>query len=330
MGRTAMRLNPIAGFPALLTLLVGIACAGCESAEGEIAMAGDSTRSQGIVGGEETNYKTWKGAVGLSGMGNICTGTLIAPNIVLSTGSCVYVPGIGIDFVKNPELLQILGGAVIGNILYSYAEEVVIHPSYNGFGVDLSMIKLETPIEDVEPHGLRKGSLTRGEKGVIVGYGGFEYGDTSDVGRHRWGETTILCLGANLQLGDPSGLCSGDSGGPFFTQENGEWVLTGVSSRVINECNPDKGSISINVLTYRNWIDKVYRKFTGEGLDGPSGDTDTDTEPDAGDGPETDQEPDSGEDSGTDQDASSNCAVTGVGHRFGPSALMHFFDAILL
>ncbi|MCP4679711.1 MAG: trypsin-like serine protease [Deltaproteobacteria bacterium] len=331
-----MRLNKAAGFPALLILLASIACAGCESSGKEVGL---SAKYQGIVNGKETNYEIWKGAVGLYGVGLygvdiICSGTLIAPNVVLSTGSCVYCPNSGLDFVKNPERLQIQGGPAIGDILYSYAEEVVVHPSYNGFGVDLSMIKLETPIEDVKPHKLRMGSLTRGEKGVIVGYGRDEYGGMSEAGIHRWGETTILSLGANIGLGDPCGLCNGDSGGPFFTKEDSEWVVTGVSAWNTNQCSPDKGSISINVLTYRNWIDKVFREFTGEGLDGPSEDTDTNTdiEPDAGNDSETDQEPDSGTDSGSNQnnyDDASNCTVTGAGHRFKPSTLMRLFDAAL-
>ncbi|MCP4599766.1 MAG: trypsin-like serine protease, partial [Proteobacteria bacterium] len=280
----------------------------CEPEFDDTLHSEDLTGFRGIVDGEETNYEKWKGAVGLfAPPGSVCTGTLIAPDVVLSAGHCVFYPTSMINVVKDPELLQILGGPRPGDIFYSNAEKVVKHPSWNGsliLGVDLSMIKLKDPIpiEDVEPHKVRMGKLTRGEKGVIAGYGSTSYGDTASAGVHRWGETTLLSLGSNIQLGNPSGLCSGDSGGPFFTQEEDDWVVTGVTSWVAGECNAKSGSMSVNVLTYRKWIDKVFREFTGKGLDETDSDSDTDTDTDT----ETDSGTDTDSDAGTDSDADSD------------------------
>ncbi len=334
-----------------LTIALCMALAtSCESTEGEPIALGGSGGFQGIVGGEETGYEDWQGAVGLMGGVSLCTGTLIAPNVVLSAGHCVYSPSNGFNYVKNPELLQILGGATVGEVFYSYAEEVVKHPSYNGmWGTDLSMIKLETPIDvgTLPPHKVRKTKAKKGDKGVIAGYGSStDYSDQTTAGTHRWGETTILSMGSNIQVGDPTGLCSGDSGGPFFTEEDGDWVVTGVASWVAAGCSATSGSMTVNVVTYRGWINKVYEQFTGEPLEEPEEEdtetgTETDTEVDPDGGADTagdaDADADSDSDAGPtgeedddDNGSSSSCDMTSVGRSPARGMLASAFLRILL
>ncbi len=270
---------------------------------------------RGIVGGEDTNYEEWQGVIGLwTGVG-LCSGTLIAPNVVLSAGHCVYYknpmsPIENTDFVKDPELLQILGGSVLGEIEYSWAEKVVIHPNWNGSlwgnAVDLSMIKLQDAVTSVEPYGIRREKApAKGSMGWIVGYGKSVDADDMSAGTHRAGETTVKSVTTRvLGLASPSGTCQGDSGGPFFSEQNDDWVVTAITSYGAGYCGPNVVGYSVNVATYQKWIDETFFELTGEHLEGSTADTDsdTDTDTDTDTGGDTDSDTDSDTDADTDSD----------------------------
>lgn len=236
-----------------------------------------------IVGGTETNYESWTAAVGLwydqgGGYGNICTATLIDPEVLITAGHCVYLKTQGIDAVKYPSRLDVLGGAEIiglGRISYSKAAKIVVHPEWTGDllwgSVDLAMIKLTTPITSLEPYGLRNKSDTVkvGEAGKIVGYGLTSSSEMSTAGFHRVGDTTVLTAVENhlLELGNPAGTCMGDSGGPFFTKRAGKWLLTGVTSFGTSaECRSDRDSWDANVLGHWDWIDSTLQDLVGRAL----------------------------------------------------------------
>ena len=53
-----------------------------------------------------------------------------------------------------------------------------------------------------------------------------------------------------------SGICFGDSGGPFFTQNSiGQWVISGIHSYSnTSECAVEYGSFEVNVYSNRDWI----------------------------------------------------------------------------
>ncbi|MCP4679710.1 MAG: trypsin-like serine protease [Deltaproteobacteria bacterium] len=291
----------------IFIIILATVALSCESEIDEIPLNEGAPGLSGVLGGYETNYEEWQGAVALfGGGGSMCTGTLIAPDVVLSAAHCVYLPYRNIDYTKDPGSLQILGGAKAGEVVYSWAKEVVRNPSYNGmWGTDLSMILLEDPVTDVEPHKVRmKPGPAKGDEGVIVGYGtSTTYGDTETAGIHRAGDTTVLRASGNtFEIGNPAGGCSGDSGGPVFTMQDGEWVVTGVASTVSGQCSATSGTNEVNVAAFRTWIENTFKDLTGRDLDGASSDGDTDTDTDA-------------EDSGADDSGSAagcGCAVTGA------------------
>ncbi|MFO8073985.1 MAG: trypsin-like serine protease [Polyangia bacterium] len=238
----------------------------------------------GIVGGEATNYETWKGVVALFSDYSLCSGTLIDPEVVLTAGHCVYLPSEGIDLVSNPSGLQIVGGADLynqGAISLADAQDVVKHPDWNGNvqdqdAVDLALVYLDSPVSLVESYPVRDYPQPQvGDDGIIVGYGLSSYSDQYSAGVHRAGNTSLLEVYADLiELGGDSGTCSGDSGGPLFTEQGGEWTVTGVASFVSNQCQAADGSWNTNVLTYRAWVETQVESWTGHGLGDATVDTD--------------------------------------------------------
>ncbi len=308
--RIAMKNNPLV-IGLVVILITGIN--GCESDMGDPIPLHNGPGHQGIIGGHETNYDEWQGVVGLWGMAgigaSICTGTLLAPNIILSAGHCVYYPSDNIDFVQNPENLQIMGGATIGAVDYGFPEKVVKHPQWNGNlgwgAIDLSMIKLEEPIEGVDWYKIREAPAPpAGEMGWIVGYGQASQTDEVTAGTHRAGETTVQQVsGRTIYLMNPAATCQGDSGGPFFTQQGGEWVLTAVTSFGDGTCRTNSRGGSVNVVTYLSWIENTFLDLAGYelGEDPPPPDTDSETAGDADTDIDTDNDTDT--DTDTDGDA---------------------------
>ncbi|MCU0665349.1 MAG: trypsin-like serine protease [Myxococcota bacterium] len=239
---------------------------------------GSEVDPNAIVGGTETNYKSWQAAVGLLyNQIPLCTGTLIDPEVVITAAHCVYLPSEGIDAIHYPSNIDVVGGAridVSDRIVYSRASSIVTHPSWHGImeegPTDLAMIHLATPITSLSPYGVRNPAdiIEVGETGKIVGYGliGKDQDDTGGV--HRVGDTSVLSLGRGLvELGDPAGTCSGDSGGPFFTKRAGVWVLAGVTSfGMAKRCLANRDAWDVNVVHYWGWIDSTLNAMVGHGL----------------------------------------------------------------
>ncbi len=312
------------------TLLAFALSTGCEQDTDEVEIS-DAPGMRGIIGGDETNYEEWQGAISVFsqvGAGaSICTGSFISPQIVLTAGHCVFYPSEGINAVQNPGTIQILGGSDVlrqsKKIHYATPEKVVKHPSWNGMlnvfsAVDLAIIKLEEAEVDIETYGVREGTLSLGLTGMVVGYGMSDSTDQYSSGKHRAGESTILKLFDRvIELGQPAGTCQGDSGGPFLTEENGEWVVTGVTSfGTTSMCNPDGGGYSVNTRNYRDWINNTMIDLVGYGIDdepiidtdedtetGSDGDTDSDTDADADSDADADADADSDTDTDTDSDS---------------------------
>lgn len=261
-----------------ILMMLGILPFSCETLDDEFSFEAQDVQS--IVGGENTNYEKWKSVIALvhqQGMyASICTGTFISPQVILTAGHCVYYPQEGIDAVAEPSSLKVLGGSNIFRfskvVNFPKIEKVVKHSSWRGnlnvaAAVDLAMVKLEKPVPGIQSHPVRSSRLSQYTEGTIVGYG-LAGSDENSSGIHRAGDTTVLrVFQSYVELGDPSGTCQGDSGGPFFTTENGKDVVSGVTSfGVSNTCYANGGGYSVNVQTYRSWIDNTMKTLVGYDL----------------------------------------------------------------
>ncbi|MBL8715823.1 MAG: trypsin-like serine protease, partial [Myxococcales bacterium] len=192
-----------------------------------------ATRESGIVGGTPASDEAVVAIRYVDGELR-CSGTVIAPRVVLTAGHCGIHAGnyYGFEVFFGPDTRG--PGKRLAVV------DAVRHPAFDGpsFGNDLALLFLaaEAP---ATPKPLRTGPLTPSDVAAdvrIVGYGRTK-ADLDDAGVRRQGFARITeVTSSEAVLGGASQQCSYDSGGPTFTTEGGIEVLTGVTSRGDSAC----------------------------------------------------------------------------------------------
>lgn len=202
--------------------------------------------------------------------GNVCTGSLIAPNIVLTAGHCI-TPNTSyrvVDYSTQPPRLLT-------------AQKTVTHPQFNMQAMnahrataDVALLQLPSPVPNKAPAtlGLPRIPIMPGAPFTIAGIGTTASGSDAGVGTVRAAGLTVTGNPGTLQvrLVDPLtqnkrpgvGACTGDSGAPVFQDQNGISVIVGVVSWSTGPNNTDGcgGLTGITPLTlYRDWIVKTAR-----------------------------------------------------------------------
>jgi len=232
-----------------------------------------------IMGGTKVAAKDFPDCVAV---GNAtqwgCTGTLIAPNVVLSAGHCASVATrvyFGSDVTKK--------GAIIG------VKKAIRHPKYHkGKKNDLLLLLLEKDAT-VKPRKVAPSSaINAATDGRAVGFGNvdgtgsFGYGTKRQVdvpiaspgctGKVN-GQNDSMAYGCDRLLEMVAGKpllgkdsCSGDSGGPFFVTDGKKgWLLAGATSRStdssVSTCGD--GGIYVRVDQYLDWIEKTAQVKLG-------------------------------------------------------------------
>ncbi len=210
--------------------------------------------------------------------GNFCTGTLIAPDLVLSVAHCVG-PGATYKIVdygadRQPQLRDV--------------RKVAAHPAFNMQAItahrataDVALLQLEIPKKNPSLLGVPRTPIAAGNPFTIAGVGVTVRGDGKSGGTVRTADLVATGHPGTLQirLVDPAGAgaraglgaCTGDSGGPVFEDLAGKSVVVGVISWSTGPNGADGcgGMTGVTPLTlYRDWIVQTAKQW-GSALPAP-------------------------------------------------------------
>jgi hypothetical protein len=182
-----------------------------------------------VVGGQEVGVCDFPADVYIGDPGGFhCTGSLVHPRVVVTAAHCIG----GISHVG-------FGEVVWESTIDVPVADCVEHPSYWSWGIDLGVCTLaaDAPPVAMVPvvMGCEVDELVPGKEIVLAGFGQSDEASGTGGGIKRTTTNTIdeLSLDANelYLLGDSTGSCYGDSGGPAYAQlSDGSWrVVAAVS-----------------------------------------------------------------------------------------------------
>ena len=231
--------------------------------------------SYAIVGGAAPSNDGYANAVVtiIGSRGNFCSGSLIAPTLVLTVAHCVQ-PGadykiVEYDAKRTPQLKDV--------------KRVAIHPGFQMQAMlahrataDVALLQLEIPAKGKSPAQLIAPlqPISPGAKFTIAGIGVTVRGDGKSGGVIRAASLVATGKPGTLQirLVDPAtdgtrgglGACTGDSGGPVFEdQQSGPTIIGVISwSTGPNGSAGCGGLTGVTPLTlYRDWILQTARQW---------------------------------------------------------------------
>ena len=193
-----------------------------------------------------------------------CSGTLIAPQFVLTAGHCAE----GVS--------DTAGRFMIGNQEYR-TTKVYLHPNYNigqlgnDAANDIAIFKLDRPVTNVTPSPIYRSNPAVGQLLTLVGFG---YGGTGTSGSDgvygikRMGTTPIDSVSSkliswNFDNNSESNTAPGDSGGAAFITAGGINFLAGVTSGGSQDnAGIGDNSFDTRVDAYAAWIDSIVGTTT--------------------------------------------------------------------
>jgi hypothetical protein len=205
--------------------------------------------------------------------GNFCTGSLIAPTLVLTVAHCVE-PG------AVYKILQ-YGADQVAQL--QDVRNVAVHPGFkmaemlaHRATADVALLQLEIPVKGKLPArlGIPQFPIPAGAGFTIAGIGVTVRGDGKSGGTIH--TASLIATGKpgtlQIRLVDPLtqgardglGACTGDSGGPVFEDQEAGPTIIGV----ISWSTGPQGSAGCGGLTgvtpltlYRDWILKTARQW---------------------------------------------------------------------
>jgi MYXO-CTERM domain-containing protein len=203
----------------------------------------------------------------------ICSGTLIAPTVVLTARHCVRD--------EEGDLTPVPQGAHKISFHSGYADDphsLVATTGYatlpgpaNDFGNDIAVIFLAEPapatIKPV-PISVYPGALFLNQPLRLIGYGDTGVGDATSAGVKRTGMTTINNL-ETQHVGhalNPSGTCQGDSGGAQVVKLGDVEAVAGVTSNGTSGCLAEHDAVRVDshIDFLKQYVDVQFDKSPPE------------------------------------------------------------------
>jgi secreted trypsin-like serine protease len=273
-------MKKIPAFSILSILLSATLIVGCDHKEdaSNVGMcSGD-----GIVGGKSVGSRdsmATKAVMVLARLNDhessLCTGTLIARNVVITAAHCLtgaksarvvfdVDPVCNSDYNPNTQSIDV--------------RKFAVHPKYNEKikgKDDLALLKLRSPApSNYEVIPLYDGtSQLSSQRVTYAGYGRTRENDELSQALRtvvkNYSDTKVLPNGRNLVTSQINGrgICQGDSGGPVFFEVNNRMQLAGVNSVVAgrSEASVCRGiSEAMYIPAHMEWINKKLSDLTAQ------------------------------------------------------------------
>jgi hypothetical protein len=232
------------------------------------AAAAADTGTSDVIGGTITPEGEYDGVGALyvpSLGGAMCTGTLIAPTVVLTAAHCVDQGFLGGEIPG----FTLAHDATIAQPVVAPGMRVMQHESFDlftdpGTGIgtwyDIGLLFLAQPIDTVDP--IRIPTLDEAAMLAVdtplelVGYG-VRSTTSQDVGVMYDAIAPIVAAGpAELQISHPGEAqnCYGDSGGPALIDLGHGYRVVGVVSRSASGSECTQGGVDTRVDFYTEWL----------------------------------------------------------------------------
>jgi secreted trypsin-like serine protease len=215
---------------------------------------------------------------------NRCTGTVVAPTVVLTAGHCVES--------ERGAIYSESGYRVVTNSLTlhdpgrerSSVSRVLVEPRFDprSGSDDAALLILATPTT-APPMALASSadapSLYAGMLAVIAGWGRTSYSRPGVSPVLRWAPTVVqsdswctqyasdflsdaqLCaIDASDQ---PTAPCKGDSGGPLIVSENGRPLEIGITRSSAANCSPHGPALFTRIDVLSTWLNNAIARSGG-------------------------------------------------------------------
>jgi hypothetical protein len=166
------------------------------SPEDVAARAANATTGARIAFGEDLPYARYPFAAYFFADGSICTGSLIAPRVILTAAHCVYSNG---EWIDPDNSLVLLGGVDVYKMTGYGIAQIFIPGDYEReedlYG-DIALVELAYPAEGIKPVQMvvPNANLAKVSSLVAVGWGQTEDRDLPNVARY-----TSLTLFSNSE-----------------------------------------------------------------------------------------------------------------------------------
>jgi V8-like Glu-specific endopeptidase len=188
-----------------------------------------------IYGGDPVEPGAWPAVVAVRTT-KLCTGTLVAPNLVLTAAHCfepLPVSPVQIDFGDS-----LLAASTVSSEEWGRHPDFCLPTECDGDLHDFAWVKLPAaamidPIPPITTQAEFDEGMQVGHELTFVGFG-YDEAMVSGVKREVLSSLTSFdASGREFRAGgDGKDTCSGDSGGPALVQlSSGEWRVAGVISR---------------------------------------------------------------------------------------------------